>query len=217
MANDKIRPYFNSVYRLAQQAAEAFALFVVIRDWFRTGWMKDFDNATANEDLLRIIASGCKRTSIITIHTLFDHRKPRTCNIFALIDRVEISRSEKRSMRQRLKPIAGTVRKIGTLRNHIDAHLVEHDDWKKGLGDGLKLAEVNRVLATLFSVVIDCGKVLGIKKLGYVAIHSASKLYGNRLIRALSEQVAAGKIGRQIISVHDWEDQVEWQNEPEPD
>lgn len=217
MADSNLRRYYSNVYRLAQQAAEALALFVAIRAWFRTGWARDFDNAIANEDLLRIVASGCKRTSIITIHTLLDHGKPGTCNIFALIDRVEISGSEKRSMRQRLRPIAGTVRKIGTLRNHIDAHLSEHDEWKRGLGDGLKHRDVDRVLVKIFSVLVDCGKALGIPKLGYEAIRSASRLYGERLIRALSEQVAAGKTGRQIMSVREWEDEQESRNEPEPE
>jgi hypothetical protein len=218
MANVGIRRYFLSVYRLAQQAAEALALFGVIQTWFKTGaWAKDFDNAVANEELFRIIASGCRRTSIITIHILCDNRRPGTCNIFGLVKRIGLSHSEKRAIRQRLKSIAGTVSKIGTLRNHFDAHLSEDDEWKKGLGDGLKRREVNRVLVTVFSVLIECGKALGIPKLGYEAICSANELYGERLIRALSEQVAAGKTGRQIMSVRDWEDQREWQDEPEPE
>jgi len=108
MADHTIRGYFHSVYRLAQQAAEALALFGVIQSWFKTGtWAKDFNNAFTNEDLSRIIASACRRTSIVATHILCDSGKPGTCNIFRLVQRMGLPPSEKRAIRLRLKLIAG--------------------------------------------------------------------------------------------------------------
>src|SRR6266478_3091838 len=130
--------YFGSVYRLAQQAAEAVAFFGVIHRWFKTDWIKDFDNSVVNEDLLRIIASTSRRTSIVTIHILCDNRRHGSCNVFRLVERIGLSQIEKRAMRQRLRSIASTIRKVSTLRNHMDAHLAEGDEWRKDFGDGLK-------------------------------------------------------------------------------
>src|SRR2546430_10866143 len=209
--------YFRSVYRLAQQAAEAVAFFGVIRRWFNAEWIKDFNNAVVNEDLLRIIASTSKRTAIVTIHILCDNRKAGSCNVFRLVERIGLCRTEKRTIRQRLKSIAPTLRKVSTLRNHIDAHLVEDDEWRKGFGDGLKKADVDHLLTVIFSVLIDCGKVLGISKLRYDAVRKVSELYADRLVRALREQVSAGKTGRQLLSVRDWEEERESQDEFEPD
>jgi len=89
MSDKELRQYFRKVYNLAQQAAEAVALFGVYHDYFRTGWKKDFHNATVNEDLFRINASCAKRTSIVALHILCDNGKAGTCNGYDLIKRFE--------------------------------------------------------------------------------------------------------------------------------
>jgi len=114
-------------------------------------------------------------------------------------------------MKQRLKPHNETVKKIRTLRTHLDAHLSEKNDWKKDLGGGLKRRAVNQLLSSIFSIVIDCGKILEIRKLGCEALRSATTLLGERLIPALSEQLKAGKVGRQLVSVQGWEEDQELQ------
>ena len=206
---------FLNVYRLAQQGAEAFAMFAVIQAWFKS-WARDSANAIANEELFRFVASNSRRTSVIAIHILCDNGKPQTCNVYRLIQRVEISPSAKKAMLQWLKSVAPTVRKIKTLRNHIDAHLSEHDTWREGLGDGLQRKDVDRVLAIVFKVLLECvrNRHSQIRLLRQFMIQ-VSFTY-RRMIRAMREQVVAGKVRRQIISVQDWEDQCDLRDEAEP-
>lgn len=211
MPDKELRKYFRNVYRLAQQAAESVALFGVLHHYLRSAWARDFDNAIANEDLFRIIASCARRTSIVTLHILCDNGQPNTCNVRDLVKRLGSKGYATESMKQRLKPHSETIRRIRTLRTNVDAHLSDRDDWKKDLGEGLSRKAVDRLLSSIFSILIDCGKTLQVRKLGHKALRDATTLLGERLIRALGEQLKARKVGKQLVSVQAWEDEQESQ------
>jgi hypothetical protein len=211
MQERELRQYFRNVYHLAQQAAEAVALFGVFHDYFKRKWVKDFENATVNEDLLRIIASCAKRTSIVALHILCDNGEPHACNVYGLANRLRGKHHSTKSIKEVLRPHKETIKKIRTLRHNIDAHLSELNDWKKELGAGLKGREVNRLLSAVFSFLNGCGKTMQIRTRNYEPLRSATMLYGDRLIRALGEQVKAGKVGERVMSVRDWEEEQELQ------
>jgi hypothetical protein len=211
MSDRELRQYFRSVYQLAQQAAEAVALFGVLHNYVRSAWVKDFENATVNEDLFRIIASCARRTSIVTLHILCDNGQPDTCNVRDLIKRLGRKGYPTESMKQRLRPHGETIKRIRTLRTHVDAHLSDRTDWREDLGEGLTRRAVDQLLSSIFLILIDCGKNLRIRKLGHAALRNATTLLGERLIRALGEQIKAGKVGKELISVRAWEDDQESQ------
>src|SRR6266481_4148278 len=126
MSDTQLRRYYFNVYRLAQNAAEAFSMFAVIQTWFKeTGWHKDFENAVTNEDLLRIIAHCSRRTAIVATHILCDNGEQGTCNVFRLMQRLGQKGLDTKPMRQRLKSVQGLIQKIRLLRNYNDAHLTE--------------------------------------------------------------------------------------------
>ena len=209
MSQEELRRYYFNVYRLAQNAAEAFTMFAVIQTWFKeTGWHKDFENAVTNEDLLRIIAHCSRRTAIVATHILCDNGEEGTCNVFRLMQRLGQKGLDTKPMRQRLKSVQGLIQKIRLLRNYNDAHLTEQEEWKTSFGE-LKARDVNRLLSALFSVIGGCGEVLNIETMPYDQLYKATVAYSERLIRALSEQVQAGKVGISFMSVREWHERRE--------
>jgi hypothetical protein len=213
MLEKELRRYYLNVYRLAQNAAEAFTLFAVIQTWFKkTGWTEDFDNALVNEDLLRIIAHCSRRTAIVATHILCDNGAEGTCNVFKLVERLGDKGIDTKSMRQRLRLVREPIQKIRLLRNYNDAHLKEKEEWKTGFGE-LKARDVNKLLSVIFSVVIDCGNDLDIPKMPFEQIYKGTVAHAERLIRALSEQVKAGRVGVRFQSVREWEEERHLQSE----
>ena len=215
MSDQELRVYFRSVYRLAQQAAEAVALFGVLHNYFRSAWVKDFDNAIVNEDLFRIIASCARRTSIVALHILCDNGQRQSCNVHDLVKRLGRKGYATASMRGRLRPHNETIKRVRALRTHVDAHLSDRDDWRKDLGEGLSRRAVDQLLSSIFAILTECGKKLKNRKLGHPTLRKATALLGERLIRALGEQVKAGKVGKQLVSVRAWEDEQESQEAEE--
>jgi hypothetical protein len=183
-------------------------MFAVIQSWFQsTAWSKDVENAATNEDLLRIIGDCSRRTAIVATHILCDNGKQGTCNVFRLIKRFAEKGLDVKPMRRELKSVQGLIQKIRLLRNSNDAHLTEREDWKKGFGE-LKARDVNRLLSVLFSVIRDCGKVLNEDAMPYDQLYKATLANSERLIRALREQVQAGKVGVKLMSVREWHERA---------
>src|SRR5207247_1729869 len=110
--------------------------------------------------------------------------------------------------RRQLKSVRGLIQKIRLLRNCNDAHLTEQEDWKKSFGE-LKARDVNRLLSILCSVIRDCGKVLNEEAMPYDQLYKATVANSERLIRALSEQVQAGKVGVRFMSVREWHERAQ--------
>jgi len=183
-------------------------MFAVIQTWFRsTAWSKDLDNAVTNEDLLRIIGHCSRRTFIVAIHILCDNGEQGRCNVFRLIQRFAEKGLDVKPMRQRLKSVRGLIQKIRLLRNSNDAHLTEREDWKKSFGE-LKAGDVHRLLLVLFSVIRDCGRILNLVAMPYDQLYKATVANSERLIRALSEQIQADKVGTRFMSVREWHERA---------
>jgi hypothetical protein len=197
--------YYRTVYHLAQNATEAFTLFIVLQKWFKAGWAKDFNNAVINEDVLRVIAQCTRRTAVVAIHILCDNGRRRTCNVFSLLERLSTEGTNTGPMRQRLRTVRATIDKIRLLRMNNDAHLAEEEEWKKAFGE-LKAKDVNRLLTEIYGVVCDCGSALGQDVIPYDQLCKVTSSNSERLIRALSEQVSAGKVGAHFPTIREWED-----------
>jgi hypothetical protein len=207
------RRFFATTYRLAQQSVEGFAFWRELLPHLKLRRLKYWDGVVANEDLLRLIITNTKRSFVITSYILSDNEGPgRTgYNVFQLVERcgkLDPDFDADAERRLLMKPdVVGAIKKIRLLRNNLDAHHVANDGWKKTFGRFTN-AEFERLISTLYGIVLRCNRRVGMRRLSENSLIKTNVVYADRLLRALTKQKMDGEIGPQFTSVDDWESEA---------
>lgn len=175
--------------------------------------MQYWDAVVANEDLLRLIITNAKRSFVITTYILCDNKGQGRSghNVFQLVERCRRVNPYPQIDADRSllgEPgIARAIEKVRLLRNNLDAHHVAGDDWKKAFGR-FSNAEFDRLISTLYGVIVRCNKSVGLRRVSEGSLRKANIIYADRLLRALASQQKSGEIGQQFTSVDNWESQA---------
>lgn len=197
------RKYFWRIYELLRRATESFILWAYIRNCYDGTLIARSSRAIyANHDLLNLIASNARSNAIIVLYILCDDslHGSKGCNIFKLLEKgvlLAANGIEKhRAMFKKLKPEIG---KLRLLRNNLDAHLCERDDWKvpfnKGPIDQANGVAFDRVLRECFAGALCVAQALDIDAVGHKDVEKRALTYCDRLLRALTVQCDSKAIG----------------------
>jgi len=205
----KDRNFFTTVYRLAQQSVEGFALWKEFLPHLKLRKVKYWEAVSFSEDLLRIIITNTKRSFIVTTYILSDNegQGEKGHNVFQLLERSAKFPSLDANAERRLLDQPNTIRamaKIRILRNNLDAHHATSDDWKKRFGS-VPNAEFEALISTLYGVVRRCNVAAGLKRVSENSLRNATVVGADRLLRALARQLELAEAGQGFQSVEDWE------------
>jgi hypothetical protein len=203
------RSFFTTVYRLAQQSVEGFALWKEFLPHLKLRKLKYWEAVSFNEDLLRIVITNTKRSFVVTTYILSDNegQGQKGHNVFQLLERSARFPNLDPDAERRLLEQPNTVRamaKIRILRNNLDAHHATSYDWKGRFGS-LPNAEFEALISTLYGVVRRCNVAAGLKRVSENSLRKATIAGADRLLRALARQLELGEAGRAFQSVDDWE------------
>lgn len=207
------RKFFQVTYRLAQQSIESLTLWSDLADLYSKNLARHFDLITTNEDLLRLIGTNAKRSTIVTLFILIDnmgHGK-NGHNIYRLAEMCHGLRElTKEALIEPLESdaIKRTIKVVRIVRNNLDAHHADNDEWKKSL-KGESRQGLRELIDTIFQPLLRCGNALGIPRLSASALQSATRNNFKRLLRALEKQIRDKDVGQQYISVEQWEQSAE--------
>jgi hypothetical protein len=203
------RDFFITVYRLAQQSVEGFALWKEFLPHLKLRKPKYYEAVSFNEDLLRIIITNTKRSFVVTTYILSDNegQGQKGHNVFQLLERSAKLPNLDVAAERRLLEQPNTVRsmkKIRILRNNLDAHHGTSDDWKKLFGS-VPNSEFEALISALYGVVRRCNVAAGFKRVSEKSLSKATVAGADRLMRALAKQLELGEAGQGFQSVDDWE------------
>jgi len=204
------RKFFTTVYRLAQQSLEGFYVWTVLLNPLRVGVIGRQSVVASNEDLLRIIITNAKRAFVITTYILCDDRGSGAAghNVYKLLDRAaNIAPSfDKVSNEELLQtPEArAAIKKLRILRNNLDAHHSVSDEWKESIGK-IENSDLEHLILTIYNIVYQCNAAVGLEHLSAKALTTRTTTYGDRLLRALAQQIEDKLVGTECVSVEDWE------------
>ena len=203
MTELEARKYFWRIYELLRRATESFILWAYIRNCY-DGTLNTDSSRTiyANHDLLNLIASNARSNAIVTLYILCDDSAQgrKGCNVYKLLEEGALLAAkgieEHRAMLKKLKPEIG---KLGLLRNNLDAHLCEKDDWmipfSKGPKEQANGVAIDRVLRECFATALCVAQALGIEAVGHNGVRDRTQTYCDRLVRALTAQCESKAIG----------------------
>jgi hypothetical protein len=205
----KDRNFLTTIYRLAQQSVEGFALWKEFLPHLKLRNAKYWEAVSFNEDLLRIIITNTKRSFVVTTYILIDNegQGQKGHNVFQLLERSAKFPSLDAGAEKRLLEQSNTIRtmeKIRILRNNLDAHHATSDDWKERFGS-VPNAEFEALISRLYGVVRRCNVAAGFKRVSEKSLRKATVAGADRLMRALAKQLELGEAGPGFQSVDDWE------------
>jgi hypothetical protein len=203
------RKFFATVYRLAQQSVEGFALWLEFLPHLKLQKAKYWEAISFNEDLFRIIITNTKRSFVVTTYILCDDegQGKKGHNVFQLLGRSADLPTLNFDAETRLlaqPSITRTMDKVRVLRNNLDAHHAASDDWKMRFGS-LSNAEFEGLISTVYGVVRRCNMAAGLRRVSENSLRKATIVGADRLLRALARQVELAEAGTGFQSVESWE------------
>lgn len=203
--------FFTTVYRLAQQSVEGFTLWTCLLDPFRTELLKGKQLViSTDEELLRIIITNTKRSFVITTYILCDNEGAgaKGLNVYKLIQQAgEIASDFDSSAELSLLDSSANrqiIKKLRILRNNLDAHHSDSNDWKKAIGE-IENAQLEYLIHELYNIVCRCHTCVGLDRLSLKGLTKRTTTYGDRLLRALVHQAESNLVGEEFVPVEAWE------------